>query len=71
MLLNEIIIREKKKLEIFGRSFSKTGVKVWNLLISSHRRETTYSADFFSDFLLDREGYVKFDTLTQRQHLSY
>ena len=26
---------------------------------------------FFSDFLLDREGYVKFDTLTQGQHLSY
>ena len=70
LLLKEIIIREKK-IGNFRTLIFKNSSKSMESPNFFPPERYYLICGFLSDVLLDREDYVKFDILTQRQHLSY
>lgn len=61
--------QKEAKLEIFKRSFSRTGAKVWNLIPSDWRDASKSSFKKklvdFSLILLDNNDYVEVENLVQ------
>ena len=69
-------IRKEVKLEIFKRSFSRTGVMLWNQIspkwrdVSKPIFKKTIRRFLFDQILSDRDDYVEVDTGTLTQFLS-
>ena len=59
-------LRKNVKLEIFKRSFSRTGTMLWNQIPPNWRDVSKPTIRrFLSETLSDRDDYVEVDTLIQ------
>ena len=58
-------VHKEAKLEIFKRSFSRTGAMLWNQTSPNWRDISKTICQFLLETLSDRDDYVEVDTLTQ------